>query len=184
MNEDIKKVALRLRELREIAGCSTAEMAETFHISHETYLEYESGESDMPISFLSEAAAFFKIQVYELLSGNNPKLHVCQHVTKGNGLRIERSKQYDYQHLAYNFAGNQVLPLLVRVDPAAEGDKLHTNSHPGQEFDYCLHGKIKIVINGKAYVLEEGDSIYYDSSYPHGMVSLSDTPSEILAIVI
>ena len=83
MNEDIKKVALRIRELREIEGSSTKEMAALFNIPHETYLEYESGSSDMPISFLSEAAAHFNIQVYELLSGNNAKLRIYQVVRGG-----------------------------------------------------------------------------------------------------
>lgn len=184
MNDDIKKVALRLRELREIEGLSTREAADIFRVAHETYLEYESGSSDMPISFLSEAAAHFHIQVYELLSGNNAKLRVCQHVKKGKGLKIERSKQYDYQHLAYNFAGNTVLPLLVTVDPAGNDSEIHTNTHPGQEFDYCLSGRILISINGKEYILEEGDSIYYDSAYPHGMQAIGDTPATFLAIVI
>lgn len=184
MNDDIKKVALRLRELREIEGLSTEEAAKMFRVSHETYLGYESGTSDMPISFLSEVAAYFHIQVYELLSGNNAKLRVCQHIKHGKGLPIERSKQYNYQHLAYNFAGNKVLPLLVTVDPAETDAPVHTNVHQGQEFDYCLSGKIRIVINKKEYILEEGDSIYYDSSYPHGMQAVGDSPASFLAIVI
>ena len=184
MNEDIKKVALRIRELREIEGCTTHEMAARFGIPHETYLEYESGTSDMPISFLSDAAAHFNIQVYELLSGNNAKLRIYQVVRSGKGLSIERSKQYNYQHLAYNFAGNKVLPLLVTVDPRKGDEKPQTNIHRGQEFDYCLEGKILITIGGKEEILEPGDSVYYDSSYPHGMIALGDTPAKILTLVI
>ncbi len=184
MNEDIKKVALRIRELREIEGHTTQEMAALFKVSHETYLEYESGSSDMPISFLSDAAGHFGIQVYELLSGNNAKLHIYQVVRGGKGLNIERSKQYNYQHLAYNFAGNKVLPLLVTVDPQKDGEKPHTNIHRGQEFDYVLEGKILITIGGKEEILEAGDSVYYDSSYPHGMIAIGDTPAKILTLVI
>ncbi len=184
MNEDIKKVALRIRELREIEGCTTKEMAALFRIPHETYLEYESGTSDMPISFLSDAAAHFNIQVYELLSGQGAKLRIYQVVRGGKGLNIERSKQYNYQHLAYNFAGNKVLPLLVTVDPRKGDEKPHTNIHKGQEFDYCLEGKILITIGGKEEILEPGDSIYYDSSYPHGMIAIGDTPAKLLTLVI
>ena len=184
MNEDIKKVAFRIRELREIEGFTTHEMAARFGIPHETYLEYESGTSDMPISFLSDAAAHFNIQVYELLSGNNPKLRTYQVVRSGKGLDIERSKQYNYQQLAYNFAGNKVLPLLVTVDPRKGDEKPETNIHRGQEFDYCLEGTILITIGGKEEILEAGDSVYYDSSYPHGMIALGDTPAKILTLVI
>ena len=146
MNDDIKKVAIRLREMREIDGKTTEDLARYLGITNEKYLEYESGAVDMPISFLSEVASYFGVQVYELLSGDEPRLKVYQHVKSGKGLTIERSKQYEYQHLAYNFADNKVLPLLVTVDPLNEGHEVYTNVHVGQEFDYCLEGKILIRI--------------------------------------
>lgn len=184
MNEDIKKVALRIRELREIEGATTHEMAALFGIPHETYLEYESGTSDMPISFLSDAAAHFGIQVYELLSGKDAKLRIYQVVRSGKGLPIERSQQYDYQHLAYNFANNRVLPLLVTVAPQKDGEPPHTNIHKGQEFDFVLEGQILITIGGKEEILSAGDAVYYDSSYPHGMIAIGDTPAKLLTLVI
>lgn len=183
MSDDIKKIAMRLRELREIEGVSTEDMAKAIKISHNQYLEYECGNADMPISFLSEAARYFKIQVYELLSGEEPRLKVFQHVKKGKGLKIERSNQYDYLHLAYNFAGNKVLPLLVTVAPKHEHE-IKTNIHTGQEFDYCIEGRALALIDGKEVILEEGDSIYYDSSYPHGMVALDGKPAKFLVVVV
>ncbi len=184
VSEDIKKIAMRLREMREIKGKTTEEMAQRLGITNEEYLEYESGAVDMPISFLSEVSEYFGMQVYELLSGDEPHLKVYQHVKNGKGLKIERSKQYNYQHLAYNFANNKVLPLLVTVDPLEEGQEIHTNTHMGQEFDYCLSGRTLIHINGKDVILEEGDSIYYNSIYPHGMAALDKKPSKLLVIVI
>lgn len=184
MSDDIKKVAMRLRELREVSEKTTEQMAEALNVPHEVYLGYESGSTDIPISVLYEVSGYFNIKVYELLSGEAPKLHAYQRVKAGRGLPIERSKQYNYQHLAYNFAGNKVLPLIVTVDPREGDNTIHTNIHTGQEFDYCLEGKMLISINGKEITLEEGDSIYYDSSYPHGMIALGDKPAKFIAIVI
>ncbi|MBR5218797.1 MAG: cupin domain-containing protein [Clostridia bacterium] len=184
MSENIKKVAMRIRELREISEKTSAEMAKALNVPHEVYLEYESGSTDIPISVLYEISGCLGIKVYELLSGEAPKLQAYQHIKAGCGLRIERSKQYEYQHLAYNFMGNKVLPLMVTVDPSEEGETIHTNIHTGQEFDYCLEGQILISINGKEIILEEGDSIFYDSSYPHGMKAIGDKPAKFIAIVI
>ena len=100
------------------------------------------------------------------------------------GLRIEKSQQYDYQHLAYNFLNNKVLPLLVSVDPQGGHEEISTNIHMGQEFDYCLEGRVLIRIDGKDIILEEGDSIYYDSSYPHGMAAIGEKSAKVLTIVI
>ena len=184
MKDDIRKVAIRLKEMRKITGKTTDDMAKRLGISNEKYLQYESGEVDMPISFLSEVAAVFGVQVYELLSGDAPRLKVYQHVKADKGLRIEKSQQYDYQHLAYNFLNNKVLPLLVSVDPQGGQEEISTNIHMGQEFDYCLEGRVLIRINGKDIILEEGDSIYYDSSYPHGMAAIGDKSAKVLTIVI
>lgn len=184
MKDDIRKIAIRLKEMRGIAGHSVEDMAKRLGITNEKYLQYESGEIDMPISFLSEIASVFGVQVYELLSGDAPRLKIYQHVKADKGLRIEKSQQYDYQHLAYNFLNNKVLPLLVSVDPQSGREEISTNIHMGQEFDYCLEGTVLIRIDGKDVVLEEGDSIYYDSSYPHGMAAIGDKPARVLTIVI
>lgn len=58
------------------------------------------------------------------------------------------------------------------------------NSHPGQEFNYVLKGRMVIEINGKRLTLEAGDSIYFDSSKPHGMLALDGEKVSFLAIII
>ena len=181
MSEQIKQIAARLFDLREIEGISAEALAKEFNISPALYRSYESGETDIPVSFLYEAANHFGVELVELLNGEAPKLHVCQFVKKGKGLPVERSKQYRYKNLAFNFLHKKAEPFLVTVD--ADEAEIHTNEHPGQEFDYCLSGRILIIVNGKEFILEEGDSIYYDSNYPHGMKALDGKPAEFLAVI-
>ncbi len=57
-------------------------------------------------------------------------------------------------------------------------------SHPGQEFEYVLEGSLKITINKNEVVLNEGDSIFFDSSYDHYMEALNDMPVKLLAVVM
>ena len=57
------------------------------------------------------------------------------------------------------------------------------NSHPGQEFNYVLKGTLMIVIDGKEFVLNAGDSLYFDASLPHGMKAMESEPAEFLAII-
>jgi quercetin dioxygenase-like cupin family protein len=58
------------------------------------------------------------------------------------------------------------------------------NSHPGQEFNYVLDGKLKIVINGYEIIMNEGDSLYFDSGLEHGMKALNGKPASFLAIIL
>jgi acetyl-CoA synthetase len=58
------------------------------------------------------------------------------------------------------------------------------STHAGQEMDYILSGQLRISINGHEETMRAGDSVYYDSSKPHGMVAVGGTPCVFLAIVM
>ena len=68
-------------------------------------------------------------------------------------------------------------------DPNQQNKPIHLTNHSGQEFDLVLKGKLKVQIGTHIEVLEEGDSIYYDSSTPHGMIAVDGADCEFLAIV-
>ena len=72
--------------------------------------------------------------------------------------------------LAYNYIGRNKEPMIVSISPSDERPKLVT--HGGQEFNYVLKGKIGVIINDKTIELNEGDSIYFDPSYPHGQIAI------------
>jgi quercetin dioxygenase-like cupin family protein len=96
---------------------------------------------------------------------------------------VERRKEYKYQNLAYNFVHKKAEPFLVTVEPDSDNSPIHFNSHPGQEFNYVLEGTLKIVINGHELILNEGDSLFFDSGANHGMKALNEKPAKFLAII-
>ena len=60
---------------------------------------------------------------------------------------------------------------------------MHLNSHDGQEFNLVLKGTLLLSIGGKELTLNPGDSIYFDSTQPHGMRALNGEPARFLAII-
>lgn len=183
MPEKIRNIASRIRELREIAGISPETLALEFNIPRETYLEYESGCADIPVGLLYKVAHRFNVELTDLLTGESPRLHIYALTRKGSGISVERRKQYKYQSLAYNFVHKKAEPFLVTVQPDASGMP-GVSSHPGQEFNYVLEGTLKISIDGHELVLEEGDSLFFDASFEHGMKALNNKPARFLAIII
>ncbi len=103
MSEKIRQIGQRMRDLREIAGLSTEEMARDFKVPHSQYLKYEHGDADIPVSFLCEIAQRFNVELTALLTGGDPHLHSYCLVRKNRGLSTKRRKEYKYQDLAYNF---------------------------------------------------------------------------------
>lgn len=184
MTDQIKLIASRIRELREISGISVESLAKELNIEKDILIRYESGETDIPVGFLFKIAHRNKMELSALLSGDQPKLHVYSVVRHGKGLNVERRKQYAYENLAYNFINKKVEPFIVTVTPDQESRTPEFNSHPGQEFNYVLEGTLMVVVDGHEVVLNVGDSIYFDSGYSHAMKALNDRPSRFLAVVI
>ena len=184
MSDHIREIAERLKTMREIAGLSVEELGERLTIPTEKYAKMETGDVDIPISVLCEAADVFGISVTELLTGEKARLKMYSVVRKGKGIGVERTAGYDYASLAYGFAERKIEPLLVTVEPRDESAELHMNSHSGHEFHYCLEGEMRLYIGGHELTIREGDSVYFDSKYPHAMRALNNATVKLIVIVI
>ncbi|MBP5612221.1 MAG: helix-turn-helix transcriptional regulator [Bacteroidales bacterium] len=183
MNEQIRQIAERLRGLRDALDLSAEETAAACHIPVETYLQYESGESDIPMNFLCNAAATFGVEPSALIAGNEPTMSNYWLTRKGKGETVERQKAYKYQALAMGFKHAKAAPFIVTVEPK-EGKDIFLNSHPGQEFNMVLEGELMLSIGGKELYLHEGDSIYFDAAQPHGMLAMGGKPVKFFAIIL
>jgi len=184
MQERIKEVAGRVKELRDILQISADDMSAYLRISPEKYLKYENGEEDIPASILYEVSRKLGVEMSILLTGETPRMHYFSVARKGKGVSVERRKQYKYQNLALNFINKKAEPFIVTVEPKPEKAVVQTNSHPGQEFNYVLEGSLKLIVRDHEIVLDEGDSIYFDSSCDHAMVALNKKPARFLAIIM
>ena len=77
-------------------------------------------------------------------------------------------------------------PYLVRVPYIEEAlnSPINTSTHEGQEMDILLEGSLKFFIDGKIEELNEGDSIFYNSALPHGMIASDKKGCKFLAILV
>jgi transcriptional regulator with XRE-family HTH domain len=182
MNTQIKQIAERLRGLRDALDLSLAQAAEKCGISETDYARYESGESDIPMSFICEVAETFGIETTALISGNDPHSEAYSVTRKGTGTSVERTKAYKYQSLAHGFRNAKVDTFEVTVEPC---DKpINLNTHSGQEFNLVLEGSMQLRIGANDITLHEGDSIYFDATKPHGMKALNGKKVKFLAVII
>lgn len=184
MNEQIKLIASRIKELRDISGISPEHFAHELNVDPKLYLDYEDGTTDIPVGFLFKVAGKFNLELSALLRGDEPRLHVYSVVRNGKGLNVERRQQYKYESLAYNFVHKKAEPFIVTVAPDPADLPLEFNAHPGQEFNFVLEGTLQIVIDGHEIILNQGDSIYFDSGYQHAMKALNDSPAMFLALIV
>jgi len=184
MNEDIRQIASRIKELREIAGVSAETLSRELGIPLETYQHYEAGGTDMPVGFLIQIAERFGVELTAILTGDEPRLHRYCLVREGRGVAVQRREAYHYEDLAYNFIDKRAEVFLVTVEPSASDESVSFNAHDGQEFNYLLEGRMKVIIGSHELVLEPRDSLYFDCSLPHGMKALGAGPARFIAVVV
>ena len=185
MENVIKEVASRIKETRLVCEISEEEMASCTGVSVETYRELEAGEADFTFTFIYKCAARFGVDTTDLLKGQSPTLNEYNVTRDGGGLPIVRRRGFKYNNLAPLFKNKIAEPFRVKAkySPEEADAPIKLSRHEGQEYDFILSGKLKVEIDGHTEILSEGDSIYYDSSKPHGMIAYGED-CEFLAVVI
>jgi transcriptional regulator with XRE-family HTH domain len=183
MDEQLKQIGERLRGLRDVLDISAEEVANLCGISVEQYEKMEQGESELSVANLQKIAKQYSISLDVLMFGEEPHMHNYFLTRKGQGLHVERRKAYNYESLASGFRGRKADPFIVTVEPKSADTPKEMNSHSGQEFNMVLEGTMELTIGQKVLTLNEGDSIYFDATQPHGMRTLCDKPVRFLAII-
>ena len=182
----IKEMAERIRDLREIVGLTVEEMATKTDVSVEEYVSCEKGESDLNFAFIYRCALAFNVDVTDIIDGHSPKLKSYTVTRNGNGRKIEQAHGMTYYNLASAFKNRIAEPLYVVsvYDEEAQTRDIELTTHSGQECDIIIKGHLKVQIGSHKEVLGPGDSIYYNSSTPHGMIAVDGTDCEFYAIVL
>ena len=183
MSDVLKEIIDRVRGIREIEELSAEGLAKELGFDPTEYRSWEAGEKDFPMGALVEIASFFKLDLSELMTGKTSKLKTYCLTRANEAPEVSRRPMYGYWNLAYNFHRKKAEPFLVEA-AAATGEKpISLNTHPGQEFNYVLEGRLLISVGGHEMELSPGDCIYYDSTEPHGMKALDGKAARFLAMV-
>ena len=181
MFEQTRLVAMRIRELRDIAGYTAEETAEMLGVPPERYEQYERDGTDIPISVIYGIANLYRVDTTDILSGASPKLASFSLVKKGRGIMVERFAGYEYENIAYPFVHRAMEPMIVTLKPGGETPVMVM--HNGQEINYCLEGEMTVYHDGSEVRLTEGDCVYFDARKPHGQRASGSGEARFLTVI-
>ena len=186
IDNKIKEMAARIRELREVEGLTPEQMASFTDTSVEEYLKCENGESDLNFTFIYRCAGAFNVDVTDIIEGSSPRLSSYTVTRRGFGQEISNAHGMTYFNLAYAFQNRIAEPLFVNCiyDPQAINRDIELTTHKGQECDIVIEGQLLVQIGDHKETLNAGDSIYYDSATPHGMIAVGGKDCKFYAIVL
>ncbi len=182
----IKEMARRIRELRDIVGLSVAQMAGKTAVSEEEYIACENGKADLNFAFIYRCALALGVNVTDIIEGYSPKLKGYTVTRLGEGQQIANAHGMTYYNLAYAFQNRIAEPLYVKsvYREDAQNKEIELTTHAGQECDIVIEGHLMVQIGEHKEILGPGDSIYYDSDKPHGMIAVNGKDCVFYAIVL
>ena len=186
MDYSLKEVAGRIKDLREAKGFTPEELAKLTGVSVEDYLLLEQGETDFSFTFIYKCAKACDVEVVDLLEGRSTTLTSFAITRRGEGLKILKQHGVEYNNLAPKFKDKLAEPFLVKFPyiPEEQNAPMKLNSHNGQEFDVIVRGSLKVQVGNHVDILHEGDSIFYNSLIPHGMIAVSEGGCDFHAVVL
>ena len=182
----LEKIALRIREMRQIMGYTPLQMAELTEIQEDLYCAYETGKVDLPFTFIHKCAKVYGIEITDLLEGQGPKLSGYTVTRRGEGLTTAEEDGITIQALASQFRQKLATPYWVtyQYSEALQKAPISTVTHAGQEFDMVVKGALRFRVGEHEEILHEGDSIFFKSSTPHGMIAIDGKDCVFLSVVM
>ena len=112
----LMEIASRIKEMREIMGYSVEIMAQKTEVSVDEYISYESGNADIPFTFIHKCALAFGIELTELLEGQGARLSSYTVTRRGKGQTTAEEEGITIQNLAPMFKNKLGEPYWVKYE--------------------------------------------------------------------
>lgn len=169
----------RLRELRRQQGLSLRALAEKSGLSANTLSLIENGKTSPSVATLQQIALALNIAItafFEVKVVRDPVIY-----TK-NSQRVATAFSHGTLEELGDVGKDTLQPFAVNFDPHTDSGP-QPLSHDGNEFIYCLTGRVVYNVIGEEYILEPGDSLLFSSKMPHTWLNPLDEISRVLIIM-
>ncbi len=188
--ESNKIIGGKIKSIRESRNLSIDEVAERSGVNKEQIERVEENVEIPSLAPLIKIARVLGVRLGTFLDDQTelgPVISRKKDQKDKNTIRFTENatvmrKHMEYHSLSQDKAGRHMEPFLIEIDPSGKAD-FTLSSHEGEEFIYVLEGEIEVVYGKEKYILEEGDSIYYDSIVAHHVHARNGEPAKILGVV-
>lgn len=175
-------IARRVAALRHEVGLTLKEFGEKTGLSDAYLSRVENGHAALTIASLSRIAAVFATPLTSFFEDEEqPPPLVIRRAGTGRKVRFRGRSGTLVSLLADDKQHKLMEPLIVDVASAPKDVPLQ--AHPGEEFNYVIEGRCRLLFGGQEHVLETGDSVYFDATVEHAVHAIDRQPCRLLAVV-
>ncbi|MEJ8814753.1 XRE family transcriptional regulator [Variovorax ureilyticus] len=171
-----------VRTLRRRAGLTLVELSDKGDLAASTISKIESGQLSPGYETIQRLAVGLGVDVAELFQPRIDSVPTGRRgvTRRGQGVH-HHSANYDYEALAPDLSRKQFLPLVATIKARSTKAFPTLPSHAGEEFVYVISGSVTIFSEHyEPLILEEGDSVYFDSRAGHALVSSGRNDAKVI----
>lgn len=190
MSEQQTFIGSKIKGIRETKNLSIEEISESSGLSIDQITSIESNQNLPSLGPLIKIARALGVRLGTFLDDSDelgPAITRAadrerdSSISFSNGAADAR-KHMEYHPLAKQKAGRHMEPFVIDINPTNDAD-FQLSAHEGEEFIYVMEGEIEINYGKETYVLNQGDSIFYDSIVKHHIHGVPGKSAKILAVV-
>jgi transcriptional regulator with XRE-family HTH domain len=181
-------IGAKIRELRSARKLTLQDVANETGFSTALISQIENNKISPPIATLSKIATFFDVRIGHFFSESeeecafevmrsNERTIIPRVVSQDGSMH-----GYFYESMSVRKKNRKMDPFLLTLNEKVTNTD--TYSHNGEEFLFVLKGTADLLLDGQRIVLNGGDSIYFDATLKHRLLSASNDEVKVLAVVM
>ncbi|MBO1001262.1 cupin domain-containing protein [Pseudogracilibacillus auburnensis] len=152
----------KIRELRMKRGYSLKTLAEKSNVSISIISKIERNNVDPSVTILYRICNGLDVSITELLGEDSGSSNILRKEDRNVVVFPQSNSKYELLTPVYN--GD--LEMIKIYLEAGQSDK-NLVSHSGEECGVVLEGSMTVILDNKEHILNEGDSICFNSGIPH-----------------
>jgi transcriptional regulator with XRE-family HTH domain len=185
------RIGQKIRGLRQQKRLTLQELSDLTTLSKPLLSQIENEQVVPPLATLLKIAKGLKVGIHFFFENesNRQKYVVTKQETIREFEAVQRpaindvSRPYIYYSLAQGMRHKHMEPFLIEFDTCDWDERLFFKHEGDEEFLYIVEGELDLHYNDEIIRLRAGDSIYYDSSQPHGWVAVGKEKAKAVAVL-
>jgi transcriptional regulator with XRE-family HTH domain len=190
IREEVKElqIGLKVRRLRQHKRLTLQALSDATGLSKPLLSQIENDQVIPPLATLLRISKALNVGLHTFFEeeGDTDKCVLVRADQRRQLRRRHASEQpippYIYHSLAYGLRHKHMEPFLVEFE-AAEWTEEMKVCHEGEEFLFLLEGELELHFGERVLIMKPGDSVYYDSSEPHGYVARAPGRTQAVAVL-
>ncbi|UCH63136.1 MAG: cupin domain-containing protein [Fidelibacterota bacterium] len=167
-----------IRELRKQRGMSLRTLANYCGLSINAISRIERGENSPTVLSLHKLATALDVPITALFREEAAETAIF--IKHDEGLRHQIAGMV-MESLGSGLIQQQLEPFLITVEPGTTHDD-NPVTHNGEEFVYCLEGRMEYCVEGRVFLMQAGDSLIFKATQPHYLNNPFRTPARAILV--